>query len=394
MIVLSTLLFLVACIGHTTIPVVAINWLYGTRYRGWWVSLTRHALQLNVVAGPPLFLTFFGRALWTGGRWLDLPAPLLAYLAVCWVLGGLVVPAQTVRRWLRRPPALQLANHTQTFDVAAELGYRPYGRGEHRWLAYFPGNEIFQLDVTERTYRLPQLPPAWDGLMILHVSDLHLCGMPDLPYFERVMDRCAALAPDLVAVTGDILDSDEHYHWIKPVLGRLRWRLGAFAILGNHDSWLDVPRIIKEVSALGIELVGGRWARAEVRGAPLVVIGNEMPWLGPLPDLSECPEDGFRLCLSHSPDQLPWARRHRIDLMLAGHNHGGQVRVPGFGPVLVPSRFSRRYDCGTFHEPPTVMHVSRGVGGTYPLRCFCRPEVTFLILRSGPGSADRQIREN
>jgi predicted MPP superfamily phosphohydrolase len=97
--------------------------------------------------------------------------------------------------------------------------------------------------------------------------------------------------------------------------------------------------------------------------------------------LKGCPEDGFRLCLSHTPDHLPWARRHGIDLMLAGHVHGGQIRLPVIGSVFVPSRYGRRYDCGTFHEPPTLLHVSRGLGGEEPLRFNCRPEVTKLILR-------------
>jgi uncharacterized protein len=118
-----------------------------------------------------------------------------------------------------------------------------------------------------------------------------------------------------------------------------------------------------------------------VRGEPLLVIGNEVPWGRPAPDLSACPAAGFRLGLSHSPDTLPWAKANHIDLMLAGHNHGGQVRLPGLGPVLVPSKFSRRYDCGTFFEAPTLMYVSRGLGGTYPLRWNCRPEVTRVVVR-------------
>ena len=72
--------------------------------------------------------------------------------------------------------------------------------------------------------------------------------------------------------------------------------------------------------------------------------------------------------------------------MLAGHVHGGQIRFPVVGSVFVPSRYSRRYDCGTFDEPPTLLHVSRGLGGQHPLRYNCRPEVTLLVLRSGEGS--------
>ena len=100
------------------------------------------------------------------------------------------------------------------------------------------------------------------------------------------------------------------------------------------------------------------------------------------PDLNDCPNGIFRLYLSHTPDNIGWARKHRIDLVLAGHVHGGQIRLPVLGSVFVPSRHSRKYDCGTFYEPPTVMHVGRGLAGQHPLRFFCKPEVTRIILRS------------
>src|SRR5947209_3407700 len=82
---------------------------------------------------------------------------------------------------------------------------------------------FFQVDFSERTLALADLPPAWDGLKILHLSDLHLCGTPDREFYYAVMDRCHEWDPDLVALTGDIVDSDEHHRWIFPVLSRLRW---------------------------------------------------------------------------------------------------------------------------------------------------------------------------
>jgi predicted MPP superfamily phosphohydrolase len=380
---LFLLLFLSASIGHAAILVVGINGLYGSRFRGRLVSAARHLLQLLIVSGPPLFAWLWGPLLWQTGDWLQLPPLLVAYLIACWLVGVLVFPYQTVRRWLRRPPAILVTNHTECLDVARLLGYKPYGRGKHGWQAYLPGNEVFQVDFRELNLRLPNLPPGWDGLTILHLTDLHLCGVPDRPFFEYVMDRCAERPCDILAITGDVLDHDHHYEWIAPVLSRLRWRLGAFAILGNHDSWGDVPRIRREIADLGITNVGGRWLPLEVRGQPLTIIGNEMPWLPPMPDLRECPKGAFRLCLSHSPDQLPWAKQHNIDLMLAGHNHGGQVRFPLIGPVLVPSIYSRRYDSGLYHESPTLLFVGRGLAGTHPLRYNCRPEVTRLVLRTG-----------
>src|SRR5437870_1659061 len=78
-------------------------------------------------------------------------------------------------------------------------------------------------------------------------------------------------------------------------------------------------------------------APLDVRGHQMIVIGHEGPWFRP-PDVSDCPPEGFRLGLSHTPDNLPWAKRHRIDLMLAGHVHGGQIRLPLVGSIFVPSK--------------------------------------------------------
>ena len=244
-----------------------------------------------------------------------------------------------------------------------------------------PGNEAFQVDLAERTLCLPQMPLAWDGLTLLHLTDLHFCGCPDRAYYEHIMDLCAAWDPDLVALTGDIVDTESHYRWIVPILGRLRWRCAAFAILGNHDSYYDVPLVRRRLQKLGMQVVGNRWLQTEVRGQPLVVFGHEGPWIGSAPDLSTCPGKPFRLCLSHTPDNIAWARRQRVDLMLSGHVHGGQVRLPLIGSVVVPSRYGRRFDGGMFHLPPTVLHVSRGLGGEQPLRYNCRPEVAKLVLR-------------
>ena len=100
------------------------------------------------------------------------------------------------------------------------------------------------VEFTEKTLLLPQIPEAWDGLTILHLTDLHLCGTPDLAFYRYVMDRCMkASVPDIVALTGDVVDSERHHRWIVPLLGKLRWNIGAYAILGNHDSWRDVTLI-------------------------------------------------------------------------------------------------------------------------------------------------------
>src|SRR5262249_46232148 len=147
----------------------------------------------------------------------------------------------------------------------------------------------FQVDLNEKTLRLKRLPAVWDGLSILRISDVHFIGTPDRDYFRYVMDQCAAWNPDLVAFTGDTGDTDTHHRWIVPLFGRLKWGCAAFSILGNHDTYFDMPMLRRRLGRVGLRDIGNRWTQIEVRGEPMVVIGHEGPWLSPVPDLSECP---------------------------------------------------------------------------------------------------------
>lgn len=380
------------CIGNTAILVYTLNWIYGHALPRPLLKTIRKIYGLVVLAIPAFIVYRWG---WDLSEMLVAPpsgivdALAAGYIGCCWLIGLVIVPAVALYRLLRRPPRVLESNHTRTMYLEKEIGYRPIGRGKHRHLGLLPGNQVFHVDFSERTLHCPRLPAAWDGLTILHLSDLHLCGSPDLIFYKRVMDLCGAWQqPELIAVTGDFVDTEYHHRWIAPVLGRLRCSVAAFAVLGNHDLWNEPTLVRRRLRRLRVHVLGNAWEEIEVRGEPLVVVGNEGPWFGPAPDLSACPQGPFRLCLSHTPDNMPWARRHDIDLMLAGHNHGGQVRFPLIGSVLIPSRYSRRYDCGVFHEPPTILHVSRGLGGEHPLRYFCRPEVTLLVLRRSPEPRD------
>ena len=105
------------------------------------------------------------------------------------------------------------------------------------------------------------------------------------------------------------------------------------------------------------------------------------PPISPTP-LHTTVRDRCEWCWPTSPDRLPWARANDVDLVLAGHNHGGQLRIPFIGPLVAPSRYGVRYASGTFHSPPTVMHVSRGISAKAPFRICCRPELAKLTLHA------------
>ena len=381
---LAALAFLGACVGHTALWMFVINVVFGLPWHRRVLSIARKLHFLIVLSAPILF--WFGLGFDRGIVLASYPETfccpaMAAYTWLCWFFAVVLLPGFTIWKFMRRPPRSLVSNHSELVDVAFRLGYRPVGRGRYRHLARLPWNQVFQVEFAERTLRLPRLPRAWDGLTLLHLSDLHLCGTPDRGFYQYVLNRCRDWETDLVAVTGDIVDSDWHHRWIVPLLGRLHWRVAALAILGNHDFWHDPTLVRKRLRRIGMRVLSNTWQTLEVRGETLVVMGHEGPWSRPAPDLSKCPEGAFRLCLSHTPDNIRWAQRNNVDLMLSGHNHGGQIRLPLFGSVFVPSLYGRRFDCGVFEEPPTVLYVSRGLGGQHPLRFNCRPEVTRFILQ-------------
>ncbi len=380
------LLWLGACLGHGFLMTTGLNVLYAWPLPHGLLKITRKIDVLLILGGPVLFymaLDLPGSVHLMSGP--DLLSDLLmSYVLTCWVLGFFVAPLAQVFYWLRRQAPQVMRSDVMLVDVAKELGFKPVGRGKWRKLASLPRNQVFEVDFVTKVLTLPGLPPAWEGLTILHLTDLHLCGTPDRDFYQYLMDRCMkAGVPDLIALTGDVVDSGWHHRWIVPVLGRLRWNIAALAILGNHDVWRDPVVIRRRLRKVRINVLGNSWQQLDVRGHSMTVIGHEGPWFSPPPDLANCPANDFRLLLSHTPDNISWAHQRHIDLMLAGHVHGGQIRLPLIGSVFVPSRYSRKYDCGTFFKAPTVMHVSRGLAGQHPLRFNCRPEVTRIILQKG-----------
>ncbi|HEV3115979.1 MAG TPA: metallophosphoesterase [Gemmataceae bacterium] len=383
--VVDVVVLLGVCVGHITLLSISNNWWFALALPHRFLTFLRVLHGVLVLGGIAAFiyaypLTLSLPAAAASHNIVGTAAPL--YADLCAAVAFVGVPVVTAIRLLKPNPAVLLSNHRQTFDVARELGYKPAGTGKYRLLAKLPFNQVFQVELAEQTLWLPRLPAAWDGLTILHVSDLHLCGSPDKIFYQRVLERCRDWQPDIIAFTGDLVDSDKHHRWILPVLGKLRWRIAGFAILGNHDSWHEPGVLRRRLRRCGYDVLNNRWTQIQVRGQPLVVVGHEGPWFRPAPDMLGCPDGPFRLCLSHTPDNIAWARQHNIDLVLAGHNHGGQIRFPLIGSVLVPSSYGTRYDCGIFYEPPTVLHVSRGLAGQHPLRYNCRPEVSRLILKA------------
>src|SRR5438876_1585788 len=167
---LAIVLAAVAWFGHAFWLTVTLNWCYAQPWN------RRLLKSIRAVIALAVFLFPFGAAIViAAGRTNPL---VLGYCGVCAAIALIYLPIISSFRARRRPPAAIVDNQGKAVDFVALMGDKPVGSGKYWRLACLPGNQVFQVEFCELTVRLPRLPPAWDGLAILHLSDLHLCGTP------------------------------------------------------------------------------------------------------------------------------------------------------------------------------------------------------------------------
>ncbi len=253
-----------------------------------------------------------------------------------------------------------------------------------------PGNQLHLIETSTHQVRVDRLPASLDGLRIGHLSDLHLTGYMHREFYRQAITSLMELKPEIVILSGDLIDYDECLSQVQPLLEHVRAPIGSFFVLGNHDRRLsDVPRLRKMLMEIGWHDLGTHSLSVEKNNEEIFLVGNERPWfnlenrrLDEIDRTQHRKLSSLRIGVSHSPDQLPWAQNLELDLLFCGHTHGGQIRFPLVGPVIAPSWYGSRYASGWFEKSPTLMHVSRGLSGTHPYRFACTPEVTLCILKS------------
>jgi predicted MPP superfamily phosphohydrolase len=370
-------------IGHAVLWTWLLNILYGRKINKRFLRLWRLLTGLIILFGLPAL------------AWLVLPpseelgtpvsTPVFAiYVGLCYFFGLVVFPIITILRLVRPLPKAFVSASSGVVDYWKEMGPSIGGYGKWWWMARLPFTCAFTVDFTELVLKLPHLPNAWDGLTILHLSDFHFHGTPARPFFERLFRDVKSRWPsnDLVVLTGDFIDTDDHVTWIKPLLEGFEATDAKLAVLGNHDEKHHPDDVRSALQSAGYRVISNRWDHVTIRGESCAVVGHEGPWLGPPP--GPCPTPDLpKVCLMHSPDNIYWAVRERCQLAFAGHVHGGQVRLPIIGPIFVPSIYSRRFDSGVFDVQGTTLVISRGLSGKEPLRYRCHPQVVRVTLRVG-----------
>ncbi len=290
-------------------------------------------------------------------------------------------------RKFERPPAALLSHEQRIYDVQKMVGRDLYLTPFAKALKKVPYNEAHCIAVEQLEFQIARLPQHLDGLRICHLSDFHFTGQIDIAYFEQVVKEANEFEPDLILITGDIIDDHDYLDWIDSIFGKLNSKHGTYFIRGNHDLRIgDQQMLLDRLQSTGMKWAGGGvWHSIEIDGARLQFAGNELPWHPGAEDLeanAADSQDTVKILLTHSPDQFEWARQFDFDLILAGHNHGGQIALPIVGPIVAPSKYGVRYAGGTFEIGDALMRVSRGLSGDECVRINCPPEVGLITLRA------------
>lgn len=249
-----------------------------------------------------------------------------------------------------------------------------------------------------------RLPRSFEGLSIVQLSDLHRSTVVSAAYLEHCVQMANALQPDLMVFTGDYLThalegalrgqmvydargrAPELLRDVTGIITRARAKLGVFAVLGNHDHWYDADAVTSALRSAGVTVLRNSHAEVHVGGDRLPIVGLGDHWTEGV----DCRRafagvDGpFTLTLMHNPDFFERWPQSGAHLILAGHTHGGQVKLPMVGSPVVPSRYGRKYSQGVFRHGDAVMYVNRGVGALFPsVRFNCRPEISLFQLTAG-----------
>jgi uncharacterized protein len=239
--------------------------------------------------------------------------------------------------------------------------------------------------------KLARLSPAFFGMRVAQISDIHMGGWMNAERLEHVVELTTQQKPDVLLLTGDFLigrefnsDSEEHLQAIINVLSPLTKSVPSFGILGNHDYWTDVHAVSEMLLSCDVkELTNSVFTLS--RGSELLhLCGVDDIWEGDVrldAVTDKLKDNSAAILLAHEPDFADIsAQTHRFDVQISGHSHGGQVVFPFFGPPVLPY-LGQKYPSGLYQVGNMLQYTNRGVGmARLPIRFNCPPEITIFHL--------------
>ncbi len=252
-----------------------------------------------------------------------------------------------------------------------------------------------EIDTTHRSIPIRNLPSAFLGLRIAQLSDIHLDEYTEPYFLEEVVKHVNSLAPDVVLLTGDFVTRGSltfvaANHAAQRCAGILQTLLcpERYAVLGNHDVTVGAALVTSALQSHGVPVLRNRFVTLTRGGDSLYLGGTADPGTD-LPDLNlAIPKraSGPVILMAHAPDFADIVVAHprgaNVDLMLSGHSHGGQIKLPLIGPMVLPP-MGRKYAEGPYQLGPMQLYVNRGIGTVgLPFRLNCPPEISVFTLQS------------
>jgi predicted MPP superfamily phosphohydrolase len=249
--------------------------------------------------------------------------------------------------------------------------------------------QIDKIEVTRVSLPVRRLPAALAGLVACQISDFHVDRDEDLDRLEAAVDLINRQEPELVFLTGDYFsDGKAMRRYLRPftrALRELRPSIGVFAIAGNHDHWASFDRIEEGLAAAGAVVLSNESRRLALRGKTLTIVGIDDLWTrrsDPARAFSAVAPGDCTLVLAHNPDTALYARHLRPGAMVAGHTHGGVLKLPLYGtPFKSVLRLGKEFCSGLNLYDDFYIYTNRGLGTFWVrVRFNCRPEVSRFEL--------------
>ena len=249
-------------------------------------------------------------------------------------------------------------------------------------------NDVYDIEVTRHEVFVDDLPPSFDGYRIAFLTDTHVASFMRRALYREAVAQVTKFDPDLVLLGGDFVTWERHIPLMAELLlTGLAARDGMYAVLGNHDYWTSADGVVAAMTARGVRFLINRSIAIRRGNDVLSILGIDEVYRGE-PDIpaafSSVARDRPCIGVSHHPDIIDKLEGRRLDLLVCGHTHGGQIRFPLFGSVVVPSKHEARYASGFHRVGGVLLSVSRGIGAVPPLRILCKPEVATFTLRRTP----------
>ncbi len=252
-----------------------------------------------------------------------------------------------------------------------------------------------EIDTTHRTIPIRNLPSSFNGLRIAQLSDIHLDEYTEPFFLEDIVKHVNSLAPDVVLLTGDFVTRGSltfvaANHAVQRCAGILQTLLcrERYAVLGNHDVTVGAALVISALQRHGVPVLQNRFVTL-TRGGDSLYLGGTADPVTDIPNLNlaiPAHPSGPLILMAHAPDFADIVAAHprgfNVDLMLSGHSHGGQIKLPFIGPLVLPP-MGRKYAEGPYQLGRMQLYVNRGIGTVgLPFRLNCPPEISVFTLQS------------